>query len=153
MVKFADNHKYLGILFGRKVQVEDVFAAPAKKAADRARSFGAAIGKLDTQRRIIIFNVFITPIFSFVQQFYTMPSSVLREYRSIMRRAISPFGGTAWPYSQLCAPTSSVGFRQPLRDPWAFNTLLILRGVDFSSLRSEEDLPWNLNGSYREAPP
>ena len=152
LVKFADSHKYLGILFGRMVQVEDVFAAPAKKAADRARSFGTAIGKLNTQRRIIVFNVFITPIFSFVQQFYIMPSSVLREYRSIMRRAISPFGGKAWPYSQLCAPTSSVGFKQPLRDPWAFNILLILRGFDFSSLRSEEDLPWKLDGSFRVGP-
>jgi hypothetical protein len=31
LVKFVDSHKYLGILFGRKIQVEDVFAAPAKK--------------------------------------------------------------------------------------------------------------------------
>ena len=150
LVKFAESHKYLGILFGRKIQVEDIFAAPAKKAADRARCFSAAIGKMDTQRRILIFNVFITPIFSFVQQFYTMPSSVLREYRSIMRRAISPFAGTAWPYSQLCAPTSSIGFRQPLRDPWAFNSLLILKSIDFGSIRSEADLPWNLDGSFRD---
>jgi hypothetical protein len=67
-----------------------------------------------------------------------------------MRRAISPFAGTAWPYSQLCAPTSSIGFRQPLRDPWAFNSLLILKSIDFGSIRSEADLPWNLDGSFRD---
>jgi hypothetical protein len=104
---------------------------------------------LDVQRRILVFNVFITPIFSFVQQFYTMPSSVLREYRSIMHRMISPFNGTAWPYSQLCAPTACVGFRQPLRDPWAHGTSLLLKGYDFSEIRSEADLPWNLDGSFR----
>ena len=70
---FADSHKYLGILFGRNIQVDDIFAAPGKKAFDRTRAFGAAISKMDTQRRIITFNVFITPIFSFVQQFYIMP--------------------------------------------------------------------------------
>ena len=147
LVKFADSHKYLGILFGRSIQVEDIYAAPAKKALDRARSFGAAISRMDTQRRILTFNVFITPIFSFVQQFYVMPSSVLREYRRIMHRAISPYAGSAWPYSQLCAPTNLVGFKQPLRDPWVHNTTIILKNFDFSNITSELDLPWNLDGS------
>ena len=149
LVKFADSHKYLGILFGRKIQVEDIFAAPAKKAGDRARSFGAAISRMDTHRRILTFNVFITPIFSFVQQFYIMPSSVYRDYRSIMHRAITPFRGSAWPYSQLCAPASSFGFKQPLRDPWVFNIVVSLRRIDFSLISSELDLPWNLDGSRR----
>ena len=104
---------------------------------------------MKTERRIITFNVFITPIFSFVQQFYTMPSSVLREYRSVMRRAISPFGGTAWPYTQLCAPTSCVGFRQPLRDPWVYGATMLLKDYDFSNITLENDLPWNLDGSFR----
>ena len=151
LVKVVDSHKYLGILFGRKITVEDVFDAPAKKAADRARSFGAALKRLDTQRRIMVFNVFITPIFSFVQQFHIMPSSVYREYRAIMHRAITPFGGSAWPYSQLCAPHASVGFRQPLRDPWVFNVLISLRRADFDKISSELDLPWNLDGSFRDA--
>ena len=149
LVKFADSHKYLGILFGRSIQVDDIFAAPAKKAFDRTRAFGGAISRMDIQRRIITFNVFITPIFSFVQQFYVMPSSVLRVYRSMMRRAIAPFAGTAWPYSQLCAPTKLVGFKQPLRDPWAHNVYIILKNFDFSIISSEADLPWNLEGSLR----
>ena len=147
LVKFVDSHKYLGILFGRKIQVEDVFAAPAKKAAERARSFGMALSKMDTQRRITTFNVFITPIFSFVQLFYIMPSSVYREYRGIMHRAITPFRGAAWPYSQLCAPPSFIGFKQPLRDPWVFNIVVSLRRIDFSLIFSELDLPWSLDGS------
>ena len=111
--------------------------------------FGPALRNLDTQRRILVFNVFVTPIFSFVQQFYMMPSSVLREYRSIMHRSISPFRGTAWPYSQLCAPTSCVGFKQPLRDPWVFGMTMILKNADFSNINSAIDLPWNLDGSFR----
>ena len=149
LVKVVNSHKYLGILFGRKVQVNDIYAAPAKKAFDRARRFGPALKMMDVQRRILAFNVFITPIFSFVQQFYTMPSGVLREYRSIMHRAISPFGGTAWPYSQLCAPTSCVGFRQPLRDPWVHGATMLLKNCDFSNITTETDLPWNLDRSFR----
>ena len=149
LVKLAESHKYLGILFGRSVQVEDIFAAPAKKALDRARCFGAAISRMDTQRRILTFNVFITPIFSFVQQFYIMPSSVLRDYRSVMRRAISPFSGTAWPYSQLCAPSCLVGFKQPLRDPWVHNVVMVLKGYNFNGIKTEADLPWDLDGGLR----
>jgi hypothetical protein len=149
LVKVVNSHKYLGILFGRKVEVSDIYAAPAAKAIERARRFGPALRLLDVQRRIMVFNVFITPIFSFVQQFYTMPSGVLREYRSIMRRMITPFGGTAWPYSQLCAPTACVGFRQPLRDPWAHGISLILKNYEFSNIRTEADLPWNLDGTFR----
>ena len=149
LVKVVNSHKYLGILFGRRIQVGEIFAAPAQKAFERARRFGPALRLLDVQRRILTFNVFITPIFSFVQQFYTMPSSVLREYRSIMHRSISPFGGTAWPYSQLCAPTACVGFRQPLRDPWVHGISMLLKNFDFSNINSEIDLPWNLDGSFR----
>ena len=149
LVKFVDSHKYLGILFGRKIQVEDIFAAPAKKALDRAKRFGPALSRMDTQRRIITFNVFITPIFSFVQMFYVMPSSVLREYRTVMHRAISPFRGTAWPYAQLCAPTKMIGFKQPLRDPWVHNMVVILKDFDFGPIASEGDLPWKLDGSGR----
>jgi hypothetical protein len=149
LVKVVDKHKYLGIIFGRKVQVEEVFTAPAKKARDRARCFGAALCRLDVQRRILTFNVFITPIFSVVQQFYIMPSSVLREYRSIMHRTISPFAGTDWPYAQLCAPTCCVGFRQPLSNPWVHNVAAVLKNFNFSNITRESDLPWNLDGSLR----
>jgi hypothetical protein len=149
LVKFADSHKYLGIIFGRDVQVEDIFAAPAKKALDRARAFGYAISKMDLQRRILTFNVFITPIFSFVQLFYVMPSSVLRTYRSVMRRAIAPYAGSAWSYSQLCAPSDLLGFKQPLRDPWVHNATMLLKNFDFSNITRESDLPWDLDGSLR----
>ena len=66
-----------------------------------------------------------------------------------MHRAITPFRGSAWPYSQLCAPASSFGFKQPLRDPWVFNIVVSLRRIDFSLISSELDLPWNLDGSRR----
>ena len=66
-----------------------------------------------------------------------------------MHRAITPFMGSAWPFSQLCAPASSFGFKQPLRDPWVFNVVVLLRRIDFSLISSELDLPWNLDGSLR----
>ena len=149
LVNFVNSHKYLGILFGRNIQVEDIYAAPALKAIERARRFGPALRLLDIHRRILTFNAFVTPIFSFVQQFYTMPSSTYREYRSVMHKAISPYNGTAWPYCQLCAPTSCIGFRQPLRDPWVHGASLILQRVDFGKISASSDLPWCLDGSFQ----
>jgi ribonuclease HI len=96
----------------------------------------------------LVFNVFITPIFSFVQQFYVMPSLVYQDYTSLMMKLISPWNGTAWPYSQLVAPFNSGGFRQPLVDPWVFGTTLLLRHVDFRAI-TEPGLPWGLDGKIR----
>jgi ribonuclease HI len=66
-----------------------------------------------------------------------------------MHKIITPFRGTGWPYSQLVAPSHLGGFKQPLRDPWVFGTSLLLKNFDFSSVKSEDDLPWLLNGRLR----
>jgi hypothetical protein len=107
LVKFVDSHKYLGILFGRKIQVEDIFAAPAKKAFDRAMRFSPALSRMDTQRRIITFNVFITPIFSFVQMFYVMPSSVSSASTGLLCTAPSPPSVGLLGHIRSCAPLLS----------------------------------------------
>ena len=36
-----------------------------------------------------------------------------------------------------------------MRDPWVFGTSLLLKNFDFSSLKSEDDLPWLLSGELR----
>ena len=66
LVKTVMSHKYLGLLFGRNIQVDDVFAAPFKKTFERVYQLTPSLRRLDTQRRILVFNVFITPILSFV---------------------------------------------------------------------------------------
>ena len=78
-----------------------------------------------------------------------MGSGMYREFRRLAHQLVSPFGTSSWSYSQLCAPHHLVGFKQPLRDPWVVNMYLILKEVDFTVLLSEENLPWNLDGSYR----
>ena len=62
LVKTVMSHKYLGILFGRNIQVDDVFAAPFKKALERVHQLTSSLRHLDIQRRILVFNVFVTPI-------------------------------------------------------------------------------------------
>ena len=149
LVKMAGKHKYLGIIIGREVQVPEIYEAPLKKAMERAALFRSTLRRFDVQKRILVFNVFVTPIFSFVQQFYVMPGSIYQTYTNLMMKMISPWNGTAWPYAQLVAPFRSGGFRQPLTDPWVFGTSLLLRKVDFKALKSEEDLPWRLDGTVR----
>jgi ribonuclease HI len=144
-VLLVDEHRYLGIKFGRNIQTGDIFKAPLEKAISRAKLFQPTIRRLSVQKRILIFNVFITTIFSFVQQFYVMPSDVYQSYTSVMLKMINPWNGSAWPYSQLVAPLRSGGFRQPLVDPWVYGTSMLLRHVDFASITSEALLPWALN--------
>ena len=149
LVKLVSRHRYLGIIIGREVQVPEIYEAPLKKATERASLFRTTLQRFDVQKRILVFNVFITTIFSFVQQFYVMPASVYRTYTNLMMKMISPWNGSAWPYSQLVAPFHSGGFRHPLVDPWVFGFSLLLRKVDSKTIRSEEDLPWRLDGTIR----
>ena len=95
LVVTVESHKYLGILFGRNLQVDEVFAAPFKKALNRIKQLTPSLRRLDTQRRILVFNVFITPIISFVQQFYMMSSGMYREFRRLAHQLISPFGSSS----------------------------------------------------------
>ena len=55
------SHKYKGIVFGRDIQVDDLFTTPCKKVLDRVKSLAPSLCRLDTQRRILVFDVFITP--------------------------------------------------------------------------------------------
>ena len=149
LVKTVSSHKYLGLVFGRNIQVDDVFAAPFKKAIERVQQLTPSLRRLDLQRRILVFNVFITPIFSFVQQFFLIGSGMYREYRNLVHKLVAPFGSSSFSFSQLCAPHKLVGFKQPVRDLWVTNMFLILKEIDFRVILSESDLPWNLDGSFR----
>ena len=147
LVKIVPSHKYLGILFGRNIKVDDIYKVAFVKTMERARRFTSATKFMSTQMKILVFNVFVTPVLSFIQQFFIMSSWMYRAYRGLVHRMITPFNRSAWPYSQLCAPFHSVGFRQPLRDPWVSNMYAILKEVNFASFSSETDLPWSLDRS------
>jgi hypothetical protein len=148
-VHITETHKYLGITFGRLTQTLDIYKAPHQKALDRIKVFAPTIRRLSLQKRITVFNTFISTLYSFVMQFYIVPTPLYREFTSIASKIITPFHGTAWPYSQLCAPKRLVGFKQPLRDLWVINMVAILKTQDFSRITSEDALPWRLNGEYR----
>ena len=52
------SHKYLGIIFGRNIQVDDVFAAPFKKALDRVKQLTPSLRRL-THREEYWFLMFL----------------------------------------------------------------------------------------------
>ena len=149
LVELVDQHRYLGIIFGRSVTPELLFNGPLTKALARIYKFSPILKRLDTQAKIVTFNVFITTLFSFVEQFFVMPSSIYLEYRAAMHKAITPFNRGGWPYCQLVAPFKKGGFKQPLRDPWVSNAEALLKHVDFPKILAEADLPWCLDGTLR----
>ena len=148
-IQITTAHKYLGITFGRHIQTLDIFKSPHQKALARIKAFAHTIRRLSLQKRIITFNVFISSLYSFVMQFYIIPTPLYREFISLATKLITPFNGSAWPYSQLCAPKHTVGFKQPLKDLWVINMSLVLKSLDFSTITTEDSLPWLLNGDFR----
>jgi len=145
LVDLVEKRKYVGIIYGRFVTPELLYEGPLEKALDRLRLFSPVMKRLDPQAKIITCNVFITPLFSFIEQFYVMPDLTYHKYRMALHAAITPFHRGGWPYSQLVAPFKKGGFKQPLRDPWVNNSSALFKHTDFKSINIEADLPWSLD--------
>jgi hypothetical protein len=116
----ADSHLYLGVLFGRKVTTVDVYRGALAKFESRIRSYRQALRSRSIDHRIVIVNVFLTTIFSYLIHFFIIPYvEVVKKVQALIARAIIPFNGGAFAYVHLITPTSLMGFKQPLRDLWA----------------------------------
>ena len=80
---------------------------------------GSVISHLPIQHKIIAANTFLTPVFSYLIQYYIIPERIIKSVRNSLRKLIIAFNGTAFAYIHLTTPTTYFGFKQPLRDLWA----------------------------------
>jgi ribonuclease HI len=144
-VELVYEHVYLGTPFGPYVTPDTAYAKPMEKLEKRCVLFRRALKPMSVQNRIVVVNVFILPLLSFVNQFFLMPDSIYKRVRALIKRCTTPYHGSAWPYCQLVAPLSEIGFRTPVRDPWIENVVALLRNVDWANF-TKRDLPWNLDG-------
>jgi ribonuclease HI len=119
IVKFVYSATYLGILMGRYIDNHDIYAKAFTKFNNRIKSYSPLINHLPIQHKIIAANTFLTPVFSYLIQYYLIPERILKAVRNSLRRLIIGFNGTAFAYIHLTTPTTYFGFKQPLRDLWA----------------------------------
>ena len=141
-VVLAEMHIYLGVLFGRRVNTAMVFQDAMVKFTKRAALYRRVIKSKSIDQRIIICNVFLTTIFSYLMQFFIMPrDEVIAKVRNVLRKLIIPFNGGAFAYIHLVIPTKDMGFKQPLRDLWAAGITALTAGIDFEAFNGMNHPP------------
>ena len=131
MIKFTDNYKYLGVLMGSKISTIDIFKPVLTKFKDRLFRYSGYLKKCSIQHRIIIFNVFLLSLFSYLAFFYIIPfDEIITPVRELCRKHIIPFHGGGFGYVHLLEGRKNFGFHTPLKDLWATSTALLIARLD-----------------------
>ena len=130
-LKIADSAVYLGVLFGRKVSTMDVCEFAYNKFLDRLRDYRPVLASSSLHTRIMIFNVFLLPLFYYLAQFIILPYyQLVVPVREICRKTIIPYNGGGFGYAQLLQPKGRFGPHTPLRDLWSVNMALLATPFD-----------------------
>ena len=134
-IKFVDQTTYLGVLLGRTITTELIFKKAFDKFKDRLRVYGPAIKAASLHKRIIIFNVYLNTLFSYLAQLYLIPPKILTQVKELSRKSIIPFHGGGFGYAHLVTPARSFGPHAPLRDPWAANMAALICNFPYDLLQ------------------
>jgi hypothetical protein len=131
-LKLVPNTSYLGLPFGASVTLDDVFRGPTTKMRDRLRLLKPALSCLPLHKKILLVNVFVVSLFSYVSLFFILPHTLWKVIKETIRRAITPFNGGAYPYEALVCGSLQLGLKPSLRDVWAAGlSLLAVRSQYF----------------------
>ena len=127
LVEFVEKETYLGVLFGTDISTIDIYRKALDKFTERVTLFRNTIRSLTLHYRILLFNTFLTPLFSYLSQFYVIPyNEVIRPVRELTRTCVIPYHGGGFAYTHIIAPTrDAVAPHTPLRDLWATNIALL----------------------------
>ena len=83
-LRVVDRYKHLGVLIGREVTVEDVYAEAIAKLSRRVARYKPLQGFYSLQNRIIISNSFLSTVFSYLSQFFLMNRNLLAEAKRVI---------------------------------------------------------------------
>jgi ribonuclease HI len=120
----SPSSSYLGIRIGRHITVADVYAAAVKSLESRVAQYLPLQGLYNLQQRILIANSFLSPILSYLQRFFLMPTTLRAEIQSSLGRWVLKGRLISW--DQCCIPPQAGGFALPLRDPFNLNIASLL---------------------------
>jgi ribonuclease HI len=126
----VDQVMYLGIPIGKAVTLDNVFKIPFDKFVKRLKTYMPLKHNYSLQNRIIIWNVWLLPILSYVTKFYIIPAC----YSSNIDRdcALWLNKGNAIKGLHLTRPLELAGMSTPLRDVMLSNYSLLVSKADDS---------------------
>ena len=119
-----ESGTHLGILIGREVTLERLWAGPIKKALARISASKSLVRSLSVSMRILYVNVFIVSIFSYIGLFFVLPDPIWKKVRGVIL-TLFPFNGTAYPYESLVCGRQIFSIKPALKDIYAFNIALL----------------------------
>lgn len=141
-VQLVDSCVYLGVMFGPNCSRDDIFEKAQLKAVKRVQSMLPLFRSISVSKKIIMFNTFITPLFSYLAQFFLAPFDTQACWTNLAIQALVPFGGKAFSvYLTSMHCSEGLGFKQPLRDLWASNVSTLAKQFDFSVVKLKKHLP------------
>lgn len=152
-VKYQANARYLGVLFGVKLSTYTIYQAAYDKFVKRTTRYIAAHRHqwFTVPIRIIIANVWLIPVFSYLNQFFLMPDTMLNKVNGLLAKFLVPT--RAFKLELLMYPPDYCGLLRPLR------SLSIVNITTLATLCTEDVLgkysfmnPTRVQGLFRDQP-
>ena len=126
--KLVASAKYLGVLFGREVTVNDVFRDCMAKLSRRVAQFLPLKRSFSLQNRVLISNSFLTPILSYLSRFFVLGEQDAAQVERLVCSWVVP--ERRFTYDHLTAQTHCAGLSIPLQDILKTNLASLLSGRD-----------------------
>ena len=140
----SSSNVYMGVLYGAKVDTTGIYKGPFLKGTGRLGRYHTVLRKMTLSMRIVVVNVFVMSLFSYLANFYPFPypdrgavaGSLFGIFMHAVRRAVLAFNGTAAKYHRLVMSRKRFGASVPLelRDLWAMVTATLAAKHDLQLL-------------------
>ena len=122
-LRISGNERYLGTYIGHNTSLDDIFRPPLEKLKQKINLFNSIKNNHSIQNRVIIWNTWLLPIFSYVFNFHIIPTDYLGWVDAICSTWLN-HGNVVKPL-HLSRPTSLAGLTTPLRDTTLANYSLL----------------------------
>ena len=148
-MQVLDQAMYLGVPIGRAVTLDTVFKQPHAKLVNRLTKFCKVKHKYSLQERVLIWNVWILPIMSYVCKFFVMPdcytTSIDRDCAYWLNK------GNNFKGLHYTRPTALVGLATPLRDIVLHNYAALNNHYDGSQVATyDTTFDWTMRTSVHQ---
>ena len=111
--------------FGSVVNLAWVYYDACLKCADRLSKYSLALRSMTPFKRIMVYNVFVFPLFSYLAQYYPIAVSgdaSMETVAQLVSQYIVPFR-SGFKSFHLIAPKNMIGAPIPLLDIWAYSVM------------------------------
>jgi ribonuclease HI len=112
-IPICDSGVYLGVLFGRSVDLYNIYKESYDKFQNRLRALIAIRHRYTIAKRVIICNVFVFSIFSYLHNFFCIPPGYYNLISQNLSVYLTPFQG-AYKWTLLTNPKGFFALKTPL---------------------------------------